>query len=336
MTDSITLRLPDAEFTHSAGASLARTLPAVPVTVWLTGELGAGKTTFLQGLASALGIRDRLTSPTFALEQRYQTADGTPLIHIDLYRLAGADAERLLHASEEHTGIRCVEWADRLPSFSGGIHVHLAEGEERTTRKLIVTFADFPIPTEAEIETWRDEMALPVIIRRHCDAVAQTADRLGERKRAQGCLLRPAALHAAARLHDLLRPVDFRQGAAHIEEEISPERAARWKNLRTTYAGMKHEAAAAAFLEERGFPGIADIVRTHGLTLSASTRVTIEQQILYYADKRVKIDEVVSLEERLRDFTARYAPNGVLPAAENWYEEARQTEHELFPNGVPF
>ncbi len=65
-------------------------------------------------------------------------------------------------------------------------------------------------------------------------------------------------------------------------------------------------------------------------------RVSLEQKLLYYADKRVKLDDVVSLEERLRDFTERYSKHGSLTEPDSWYEEARSLERELFPEGAPF
>src|ERR1700754_3179272 len=61
--------------------------------VTLTGELGAGKTTFTQSLARALGVTDTVTSPTFVLEKIYSLPDSTQgftrLVHIDAYRLSG-------------------------------------------------------------------------------------------------------------------------------------------------------------------------------------------------------------------------------------------------------
>ena len=79
MTETIEMRLPKAKNTISAGASLAASLYTVPLTLFLKGELGAGKTTFLQGFAEGLGIRERLTSPTYALEQRYNMELFDPL-----------------------------------------------------------------------------------------------------------------------------------------------------------------------------------------------------------------------------------------------------------------
>src|SRR5258708_4332120 len=96
MFEATQLRLHSAEKTQSAGKSLAQSLYPFPLTILLKGELGAGKTTFLQGFAARLGVQDTLTSPTFALEQTYKTSSGVNLLHLDLYRLSSAEAERLV------------------------------------------------------------------------------------------------------------------------------------------------------------------------------------------------------------------------------------------------
>ena len=81
----------------------------------LTGDLGAGKTQFVKGLARGLGIVDRVQSPTFALVNCYP--DGRlPLYHLDLYRL---ETERQivsagLEAYLEPDGVAVIEWAERL------------------------------------------------------------------------------------------------------------------------------------------------------------------------------------------------------------------------------
>ncbi|MFH1444726.1 MAG: tRNA (adenosine(37)-N6)-threonylcarbamoyltransferase complex ATPase subunit type 1 TsaE [Candidatus Peregrinibacteria bacterium] len=338
MSNSSTIWLPDATKTHFAGGSLAQTLYGIPETIWLTGTLGAGKTTLLQGMGEALGIMQRLTSPTYALEQRYHTHHFGELLHIDLYRLTGREADQLVQSSQNHHGIRCIEWADRLPEPWGenGILLSLTERPREEGRELTLTFCDMPLPTDEQIHAWREELCLSHLIGRHCDAVADAAVRFGEELMKQGQIIRLDALRAAGAVHDLLRFVDFHRGTSHVARESNPEHADTWARVKAQYPDLRHEAAVAQFLTGKGFPELAEIVRVHGLTLADALRITIEQRLLYYADKRVKLDEVVSLEERLRDFTVRYSNLGKLQESDAWYDEARRTEHDLFPDGPPF
>ncbi|WP_287128671.1 tRNA (adenosine(37)-N6)-threonylcarbamoyltransferase complex ATPase subunit type 1 TsaE [Candidatus Cyanaurora vandensis] len=80
----------------------------------LDGELGSGKTTFVQGLARGLGIVETVTSPTFALIHAYP--EGVPpLIHCDLYRLEPEQVWGLGLQEDNEGGITVIEWAQRLP-----------------------------------------------------------------------------------------------------------------------------------------------------------------------------------------------------------------------------
>jgi tRNA threonylcarbamoyladenosine biosynthesis protein TsaE len=99
--------------TIEAGRALAKRLSAGDVLL-LYGDLGAGKTAFVRGLAGGLGASgDEVSSPTFTLVQEYRGGRLT-LFHADLYRLTAAEAADLgLHEIGEH-GVLAVEWADRL------------------------------------------------------------------------------------------------------------------------------------------------------------------------------------------------------------------------------
>jgi tRNA threonylcarbamoyladenosine biosynthesis protein TsaE len=117
--------LADAAATAALGGELAALLPP-GATLLLHGHLGAGKTTLVQGLAAALGIREPVTSPTFALAQHYegQLADGRPtaLVHLDLYRLEDPASAAELFAQEEEEAaalgaLLVVEWAERMPAL---------------------------------------------------------------------------------------------------------------------------------------------------------------------------------------------------------------------------
>jgi len=97
------------EATERAGAELAAGLKPGDV-VLVSGELGAGKTTFVRGALRALGVTGPITSPTFVVGHLY---DG-PLAHLDLYRLAGMDAEDpgLLDDYFAPEAIVFVEWPE--------------------------------------------------------------------------------------------------------------------------------------------------------------------------------------------------------------------------------
>ena len=101
------------EETASAGESLAATLRPGDV-VLLYGDLGAGKTAFVRGLARGLGATsDAVSSPTFTIVQEY-AARAVTLYHVDLYRLEPAEIDDLgLDDLVSSDGIVAVEWADR-------------------------------------------------------------------------------------------------------------------------------------------------------------------------------------------------------------------------------
>jgi len=128
------------EATERAGAELAAQLRPGDV-VLVSGELGSGKTTFVRGALQALGVTEAVTSPTFVVGVLYDGAGG-PLAHLDLYRLAGLEAEDpgLLDPYFGPDTVTFVEWPERAESeeLLGGraiaAHVTLAHagGDRRT------------------------------------------------------------------------------------------------------------------------------------------------------------------------------------------------------------
>ncbi len=336
MTDTARIRLQSPKFTHSCGGSLAATLYTGNITVVLRGELGAGKTTFLQGFAEGLGIEHPITSPTYALEQRYPLPGTRELLHMDLYRLTTTEASQLVAATDDCEGTRVIEWADRLKSPPAGprIEIDIKEIESGESRELTVIFSDIPLPFRKEILAWRRDVRLPEHIAKHCDAVAKVTESLGTALLKRCILLRPLALKRAAEVHDLLRFVDFR-GASHVQTANDTVSFETWNKLRERYSGLRHEAACAALLREKGFDALATIVSTHGVRLPPEKRATIEQKILFYADKRVAFDRIVTLEERFEDFATRYGNGTQTEESRAWYEEAMRVEKELFPEGAP-
>jgi tRNA threonylcarbamoyladenosine biosynthesis protein TsaE len=106
------------EQTAELAGALAEVLKPGDI-VLLEGELGAGKTTLIREIVSALGVdMATVSSPTFVLANEYDAADGLTVVHIDAYRLAGDDDEELAllgwdRLTTEDTVV-LIEWADRI------------------------------------------------------------------------------------------------------------------------------------------------------------------------------------------------------------------------------
>ena len=101
------------EFGRKVGSSLS-----AGAVLALTGELGAGKTHFVKGVAAGLGYFGEVTSPTFTLVHEY-TGGPAPLYHFDFYRLESAEEAIDIGLDDffESTGIVAIEWAEKFPGL---------------------------------------------------------------------------------------------------------------------------------------------------------------------------------------------------------------------------
>jgi len=106
---------PDADSMRDLGSRLAAGLRAGDVVV-LSGSLGAGKTTFTQGLGAGLGVRGDVTSPTFVISRVHPSlGDGPPLVHVDAYRLGGvAELDDLDLDTSLDEAVTVVEWGEGI------------------------------------------------------------------------------------------------------------------------------------------------------------------------------------------------------------------------------
>ena len=109
--------------TERAGEALARGLPNGSV-VALYGDLGAGKTAFVRGMAHGLGIEARVSSPTFTIVNEY-AGNGRELLHFDMYRLGGPD-ELFDIGWDDYLArgaICAVEWSENVEDIFDGSEV---------------------------------------------------------------------------------------------------------------------------------------------------------------------------------------------------------------------
>jgi tRNA threonylcarbamoyladenosine biosynthesis protein TsaE len=135
MTSMRVVETNSPEETWALASELVEELPAGTV-IALHGDLGAGKTCFIQGLAVALGIDEPITSPTYTLIGEYEGR--LPLHHIDLYRLSGP-VEALGLGLEEYfdaSGITAIEWAERAEGLlpPDPLHIRIEADEHTGTR----------------------------------------------------------------------------------------------------------------------------------------------------------------------------------------------------------
>ncbi len=109
----------NAEETKSLGRKIASdlTISNQPLIIALTGDLGSGKTTFTQGFAEGLGIKDRVISPTFILMRKYQN-----FYHLDLYRLETEIEKEMENLGitdiwKDEKNVMIIEWAEKIKNL---------------------------------------------------------------------------------------------------------------------------------------------------------------------------------------------------------------------------
>ena len=132
------------EETEALGARLAQVLTAGAV-VAFTGDLGAGKTAFVSGMARALGVEERVTSPTFTIVNEHE-GGRLPLFHFDMYRLGSAD--ELFHIGWEdylsRGGVCAVEWSENVAEAieDGAVRVSIVRGDGDNDRIIAIEGVD--------------------------------------------------------------------------------------------------------------------------------------------------------------------------------------------------
>ena len=123
--------------TEALGERLGRSLPGGGVVIAMFGELGAGKTAFIRGLARGLGCRGRVVSPTFTIVNEYY--GDRDLFHFDMYRLRSAD-ELFDIGWEDYlsrNGVCAVEWSENVPEAFDGSEIRVTiEKTSDTGRKI--------------------------------------------------------------------------------------------------------------------------------------------------------------------------------------------------------
>ncbi len=143
---------------------------------------------------------------------------------------------------------------------------------------------------------------VPPHIVKHCRVVAKVAVFLVQKLKEKGFELDVELVDRACLLHDVMRMCDTKESDFHgFMQGLSEEDKLKWGRLGAKYRGMPHEYAAFDILKQK-YPALALTVRKHrymGLLSEQDKPETWEEKIVYYADKRVMHEKIVSLQERL-------------------------------------
>ena len=175
-----------------------------------------------------------------------------------------------------------------------------------------------------EIQKIYQEFRVPKHVIAHMQMVALIAKKLTSKMQKKGHDVDEKLLENAALLHDVVRCVDFKS----IEEKNFTKKPQKkdlicWQKLWKKYHKIGHEKAMAQILRKKGEHKLANLIAKHGF-FSIWKLKTIEEKILYYADKRVDRDKIVSLKKRFSEGKKRnMSPNDDL-------EFVKKTEEKVF------
>ena len=124
------------------GEQFAKKLVA-PTVIELIGDVGAGKTTFVRGLAKGLGVKDPITSPSFTISKQYALPNNKRLVHYDFYRLPdpGLMSEDLQESINNPNIITVIEWSNSVANILPMHHIQVEiEYNDNDTRSIKPTF----------------------------------------------------------------------------------------------------------------------------------------------------------------------------------------------------
>lgn len=321
------------------GHELAKRLVPGDIVLFF-GDLGAGKTTFIKGMAEELGIEMTIKSPTFAYVNKYP-AKKAEVYHYDLYRLNEGDDLSALGFEEsiyDEKAINLVEWADRLGDNLPKRFIAVDFGIHDDYRSINIIFKDprvvsYPEELQNSIITdYFGKWQTPVHVAEHCAQVMNVAMQIADEYIKVGQLINLDLVAASAMLHDMCRVCDFKELLRDgFEEEVTEEKWATWESLREEYKGQHHANIAYEDLKKDGFIETAEVIRVHkGTDLIDEPEAlnTLEKKIVHYADKRVKHTEIVSIKERFADGRERYSKfNDEDTVA--FYEDVEQATYKL-------
>lgn len=163
---------------------------------------------------------------------------------------------------------------------------------------------NYSLPTRKECLDILEEYRVPPHIVKHSLAVAKLAVFLAQRLKEKGIAINIELVERSCLMHDVARVCDLEESDYHkFEQNYSQEDRAKWQQLRAKYKSTDHEYAAYDILKDK-YPALALTIRKHRYMSMLDEKErpgTWEEKLVYYADKRVMHERIVSLRKRLTD-----------------------------------
>lgn len=166
------------------------------------------------------------------------------------------------------------------------------------------------LPSREECIDLLKECHVPLHIIKHSKAVAKLGVFLAQRVAEQDWPVNVDLVERACLLHDIFRVCEFPlEDFSRFEQKVTEEDKAKWRKLKEQHGHVRHEDAACAYLKD-AYPILAQTIRKHRYTAIVDKDdkpQTMEEKLVYYADKRAMHDKIVPLRERLDEAHKRHA-----------------------------
>ena len=299
--------------------------------ILISWEMWSGKTHFIQFLLKELWVKEKIKSPTYTLANHYKSPIWN-IWHYDVYRI---DENQDFLDIEEHfisNDLVIVEWAEKLKSKPDNrIEIKISPWKTPNSNRIFDFKFFWTSLSTIQINKLFKKYNTPKHVLRHIYLVTHVADRISKNLIENWILIDSKLVHCWAMLHDVIRYIDFKWWIQkdRIPYNVSDIEIKNWEKICKMYKWFHHADAAWEILEQMWYLEIWKVIRAHKSRQILDSLNTIEEKIVYYADKKVLHDKEVNIKERLIDWNKRYGEEGKKGYWKVLYKELMKLEKEL-------
>lgn len=340
--------LPNPEDTQRLGFALGKRVlmqPSWGKDLFLFGDIGIGKTTFLKGFSRGLGITENINSPTFALVSEYPVSPNSSGIqtfsHLDIFRVQGDSVlalPEIFEKLEDPSLVLALEWADKLPQNifpENRIEIRFSlHADHYDSRQAELEFFNPEIPDDTTVQVLLAECQTPLFIRKHTALVTKIATLLAKKFIEKGFPVHFDLVRASALLHDIhwmCSYLDFSRDS--LSEKASDQEWSAWAKICDENQDKDAYSAAESYLRNKGFSSVADIIsRLQVQNLSGP--YSLEEVCLVLAHFYVYQEKAMLLSDRFVADAGFFAKNKEIQTILLKLEESISRQTGLLPEEI--